>query len=178
MFHEYQEVGFLQNPCFTTDCREVYLFMYIQTLWQSIVTYIELKVNNYTFILPQIYVFFMQQFYFQDCTLFTINVCCRINSIFVTNFCHDFVVSQFWIKLIDFELKVNNYTIILPQIYVFYVFAFLIKIFLYHEYHIKTLSNSFPDKSISLSHQTGSIKIYQNHQNFKIRIFQTTPIQY
>ena len=38
------------------------------------------------------------------------------------NFCNEFFVSQFWIKLI--ELKVIDYRLILPQIYVFYVLNF------------------------------------------------------
>ena len=63
---------------------------------------------------------------------YIIKVCRRINYIFVMNFCYDFFVSQFSIKLI--ELKVNNYTPILPQIYVFYGFQFLIEIFLDHEF--------------------------------------------
>ena len=41
------------NPCFTTDCREVYLCMYlciyVQTLWQSIVAYIQVSVDSKTF---------------------------------------------------------------------------------------------------------------------------------
>ena len=47
------------------------------------------------------------------------------------------IVSQFWIKLI--ELKVNNYTLISSQNYVFYVFEFMIEIFSDHEYDVVTL---------------------------------------